>query len=75
MSTIEVKIKNRVISSACSTGRNNSAVHKSLVVYNFKERPVSSYFANNRSFRKEFTLIKIINNKEIQIVKEVWIFY
>jgi hypothetical protein len=72
----EVKIKNRVISSAntSSTRHHFGVSNQKSRVYNFKERPVSSYFSSNKSFRKELTLIKILNNKEIQIVKEVYSF-
>lgn len=67
----EVKVKNyqiRNIGSACSA---ISSHHRRPVYYNFKDRPVSAYFnGQSKSFRKEFTLIKI-QNREISIIREV----
>ena len=62
----EVKMKHRQVRNISSA----KTAHKP-VIYNFKDRPVSSYFNGQmRSFRKEFNLIKIQMN-EIIIVKEV----
>ena len=66
----EIKIKNRQIRQS-SAHAAVSSYNQKPIIYNFKDRPVSSYFNGAaRSFRKEFTWIKIQNN-EIVIIKEV----
>lgn len=69
----EVKIKHRQVRNISSANPAARSYNKP-VIYNFKDRPVSSYFnAQSRSFRKELNLIKI-HNKEILIAKEVLIY-
>jgi hypothetical protein len=65
----EIKIKNRQIRQSLAHSAVSSYNQKPII-YNFKDRPVSSYFNVNRAFRKEFTWVKIENN-EILIIKEV----